>query len=325
MSKFKVLGIFSFFFLLFFVLFILSLSSRSDQSAKDSDALFGGQIEKGYPSAGYLVINTPSGVKSCGYAVLSPTVAVTASHCVDDATSIFLGLGDFSYSSENKILAISAVQKSGWVNLKNRRDDFAILRFSSDGFFSDFADIERVEEGCKYRVVAYGRTENIEEYGRFPRKSARMCAFGIENDIFRIKADPSEKAGICFGDSGSPLYIDGTNKLVGVVVSILKNKDKQGDQCDFDNTAVVVRTDANISFVNQSFQLASNEIINRTLEYDDVLVQVVEQSLFSKLGLGFIDNLNDSQKVISFGLISFGVLLIIFAAYAIFSSKYKPI
>lgn len=325
-QKFKIIFVLFLSFLSLIVVLFANEFIKQDQSARDSDALFGGRLEKGFPSAGFLVANTSQGVKSCGYAVLSPTIAITASHCVDDSSSILLGLGEFDYSNVNKVVVNTAIQKAGWVNTKNRRDDFSILRFGdSSTFFTDFAEIDRVSEGCNYRVVAYGRTENIDEYGRFPRKSAKLCAFEIDNDIFRVRADSSEKAGICFGDSGSPVYIDGTNKVIGVVASILNNPNRaSSDQCDFNNTGIVVRADTNINFVNQSIQLASNDTFNRELDRD-IVVQVVDQSVFARLGLRFLDNLDNTQKIVSIGLITIGILTIFLSIYFLFSGKRKTI
>ncbi|MCS7317183.1 MAG: S1 family peptidase [Candidatus Dojkabacteria bacterium] len=296
------------------LLFLLSIWIERNNSIKNFDALFGGRLEKGYPSAGYLIINTQNGLKTCGFSVLSPTVAITASHCLDDAISVVMGLGDFSYAQNNKIVVNSAVQKAGWVNNKNRRDDFAILRFNYTNYFTEFADVDKVEMGCNYRVVAYGRTENIEEFGKFPRKSAKICTFSIEPEIFKIRADSSERSGICFGDSGSPIYIENTNKVVGIVVSILNENKYNSDPCDFNNTAIAVRTDYNVTFVNQTFQMSTNQTVNKELS-NDLLVQVVDQSVFASLGLSFMDNLSSEQKVIAISIFLLGIFLIIFGIY----------
>lgn len=300
----------------------LSELSKQDQSAQDSGALYGGSIEKGYPYAGYLIAETRNGSKSCGYAVLTPTIAITASHCVDDAESILLGLGNFNYDKVNKVIVNTAVQKSGWVNNKNRREDFAILRINEvPGFFTSFAEIGSVYEGCNFRVVAYGRTEDPSEYGRFPRKSAKLCAYSIENEIFRVVADKSEQAGICFGDSGSPVFEEGTNKVVGVIASIVKNPNKSADQqCDFGNTAIVVRTDNNLKLVNQNIQIASFEAVNVNLN-TDINVEIVDTTTANN-PLGFLDNLSNEQKIMAGGLIFLGTLFIFFAVKALFRRDY---
>ncbi|MFS8131323.1 MAG: trypsin-like serine protease [Candidatus Dojkabacteria bacterium] len=289
---------------------------QRNQSPTDAQALFGGRIESGYPSAGFLLIETTAGgLKLCGYSVLSGRVAITASHCVDDAKNIYMGRGDFNQDTSNLLKVDKAVQKAGWVESKARSSDFAVLNFSdTKGFFSSFAEVASVVEGCKYRVVAYGRTENAGDSSQPPRKSTSLCATSITQDTFLVQGN---NAGICFGDSGSPVFFDGTNRVVGVITSILKQPGSSdtASPCDFNNTAVVVRADANKSMIEDSLT-AVNQNTQELTVVDGTTVEVVSDTLLSRIGLSRLENLTEDDKF-RVAIIGIIILMIIIIAMLI--------
>ncbi|MCA9386929.1 trypsin-like serine protease [Candidatus Dojkabacteria bacterium] len=278
----------------------------------DSDALFGGELEKGYPFSGYLISYEPGGaMKTCGYAVLNKNVAVTASHCVDNSESIYLGLGDFSLLGQNHVSVIKATQKEQWVQSKTRSHDFAILNINdTTGFYSEFAEIATPTEGCKYKVVAYGRTEDPSENFEKPRKSATLCARDISANTFIIKGDGT--SGICFGDSGSPIFYKDTNKLAGIVVSIILEDPNDTEPCAFGNTAIAVRPDANQNLINENIQ-ALNAGVADVSVVDGLTITVAEQNFFDRIGLSQINNLSDAEqkKYLLYGTATLTVFMVL--------------
>lgn len=297
-------------------IFVAGRKVAEDLGIIDSSALFGGDLERGYPSAGYLISYEPSGgFKTCGYSVLNNRIAISASHCVDNSERIELGKGDFNLNPSANINVIKAVQKEGWVGGKSRRDDFSILIFNdTNGFYQNFAEIAPPLEGCNYRVVAYGRTENDTGALKRPRKSAVVCISEIDRDIFKIKGANS-RSGICFGDSGSPIYSNETNQVVGIVASIVLEKPSSEDPCDFGNTAIAVRTDTNQRLINENIQALDVSGLNEVQVANAIILEVTSESLLDQLGLG---NLTTEQQLqltllvtVSLGLFFLVILLVI--------------
>ncbi|MCA9380944.1 S1 family peptidase [Candidatus Dojkabacteria bacterium] len=268
---------------------------QNNLALDDSDALFGGELEKGYPFAGYLISYEPGGaMKTCGYAVLNKNIAVTASHCVDNSESIYLGLGDFSLQESNHISVIKATQKEQWVQSKNRSHDFSILNINdTTGFYSEFAEIATPTEGCNYKVVAYGRTEDPTQNFEKPRKSATLCASDIGANTFIIKGDGT--SGICFGDSGSPIFYKDTNKLAGIVVSIILEDPEDTQPCAFGNTAIAVRPDANQNLINENIKQLNAGVADVSV-VDGLTIDVAKQNIFDRIGLSQINNLTEGEQ-----------------------------
>ncbi|MBD3280996.1 trypsin-like serine protease [Candidatus Dojkabacteria bacterium] len=259
---------------------VYTLQSEEDVAPDDSSALYGGMTEYGYPSAGYVVIETDSGLKTCGYSVLEPTKAITAAHCVDEATGMYLGKGTYTSSRDDEIAVSRAIQKEGWVRNEERAEDFALLRFDGEGFYNSFASVSKPVSNCSYRLIAYGRTE-LPDDPPMLRKSAQLCITDITSKTFKITG--TGDSGICFGDSGSPIYKEGTNDVVGFVASIVSTGDKDENPCAFNNTAIAVRADANLSLINdEDSETIGVSDINVA---KDFTVEVADESVAERLGL----------------------------------------
>jgi V8-like Glu-specific endopeptidase len=288
-------------------------------SLDDSSALYGGELEKGYPSAGYLIsYGANGGLKTCGFSVLNKNVAITASHCVDDSTDIYVGKGDFNLNPDKNIKIIKATQKEQWVANKDRSNDFAILNFEDNSnYFQVFAQIASPVEGCNYRVVAYGRTGNSDEDFTKPRKSAILCASDIKSTTFMVKG---KDAGICFGDSGSPVYFNGSETVAGVVVSIVLEDPNDSTPCKIGNTAIVVRADANQNLINENIESIAADLQNIEVA-DGLTIQVADETLWDKIGLGSIPE-NQRLRYLLY-VTSAGVVLLLIVLLVTLTRKPK--
>lgn len=266
------------------------LVAKEKLSVEDAHALYGGQVEYNYKSAGFLInYTTNNSIKQCGYAALSKTIGITAAHCVEDGKVLYVGTGEFNPS--NVVQVNDALAREGWIKNKDRLGDFAVLNFQGDSTFTDFAEIGTPKAGCNYRVVAYGRTEDPSSAKL--RKSALLCASNINAVTFQIQGYNS---GICFGDSGSPVYVDGTNTVVGVVVSII-NSANPNEPCNISNQATVMRADANTALITGFIQTTNaNSGSNGNTNSNVTSVSVAEESFLDKIGLSYLQTLTEKDK-----------------------------
>jgi secreted trypsin-like serine protease len=302
---------------------LVQIVANLNLSPDDSSALYGGILEEGYPSAGFLVSYRSDAVATCGYAPLNATLAITASHCVDDSNAIYVGLGKFTINNFQNLKVNKAIQKEGWVKDKKRIDDFAILKLADNNFFREFAQVASPIVGCNYRVVAYGRTQDPDEAALHPRKSAGVCVLSIADSIVTIQG---RNSGICFGDSGSPIYYEGTNKVIGVIASII-NPDA-GDPCAYENTAIVVRADANRNLINENITTSSDSSANGIDIVDGTTIEVAEASVLEKVGLGKLENFDEVGKysfilnavIVGIVVIAIGIIFILLTP----TKKYPP-
>lgn len=274
--------------------FIAIYATWNKLQAPETSALYGGDPEAGYPSAGYLINRTTGGgLKTCGFSMLTSTIGITAGHCVDEAQVIYVGKGEFDFNNVTAQSKISkAITKQGWAESQQRTADFSILHLEKNNLFTDFGRIGSPTESCDYRVVAYGRTEDPNQLGK-PRKSAQLCVSSIGPDTFQVKGYSS---GICYGDSGSPIYREGTNQIIGIVVSIIKQDPNENAACAFGNTAIAVRVDANQRLITNEVQASG---ITSPQQVDEITtISVAEETVWEKIGLSQIQNLTEREKQI---------------------------
>jgi secreted trypsin-like serine protease len=232
-----------------FILMILLISimvirvvQNSNLANEDASAIYGGEEEWSYFSAGYLISENKDGsFNYCSATSLNDGLAITAAHCVQNSEKIYLGFGGRTFSTFGSMQVKEFYINSGWDG-QDIRYDFAVLLYENpQDLFVDNAEILSPAEGCNYRVVGYGKTSQDDEQGVRPRQGADICIERIEGDNFYIQGETS---GICTGDSGSPIYVKDTNFVVGVISSIvLEAGGNERDACSLQNTAVAVRAD----------------------------------------------------------------------------------
>ncbi len=189
-----------------------------------AEEVVGGRHENGYAAAGHLLSgfrpDTLTG-PACGAALIAPTIAVTAAHCIDDPQSVYaVGFGDV-YSSPPHLVSHVVMHPSydgdpgRW---ERWRHDLAVLHLATPVLDVEPASIATPQLGCNSRYVGHGRvTEGtfIEEDGYTgERKSAGQCIDEIANQHL---VTHGTDGGLCWGDSGGPLLQQGTNQILGVL------------------------------------------------------------------------------------------------------------
>ena len=80
------------------------------------------------------------------------------------------------------------------------------------------------------------------------RKKASVCIEEVSSHTFIVRG---QDGGVCYGDSGSPVFKKGTNELIGVLSSIRTSaSESKGGPCSLENRANAVRVDKNIGFIS---------------------------------------------------------------------------
>ncbi len=280
-------------------------------SAEDSNALYGGDLEYGYKSAGYLVNYQKNSTqrRSCGVAVINNSQAITAGHCVDSAEAIFIGEGFFK-DKKSDFLAVNKINlKQNWIKSRNEEDDIAVLFYTNDNKFNTFASIIPPKDGCNYHIVAYGRSDDTPNM-TLPRKGADICISNITNKTFRIIG--ANNSGICFGDSGSPIYEKDSNKLVGIISSIVMhpNSDPK-DVCNIGNTGLAIRADSTSELITSNSLNKKEDLVT----ISNLAKVPSDANLFDKIGLNQEIDLKDPHTqytiaIISIIITAFGIIII---------------
>jgi hypothetical protein len=186
------------------------------------DAVVGGRPESGYPAAGYMAIDAyqnGSWYLFCGATLaMSKDIAITAAHCIKpypETTPRALGFGRWQ---SGPLAAAKAIMHPQY-NDKTVDHDIAILVLDQPVTNVQPAALATATVGaCNYRSIGYGRVtegppDRPDGYTD-ERKSTQVCVTGGGGrGIYKIKP---VGGGLCYGDSGGPTMVEGTNQIISV-------------------------------------------------------------------------------------------------------------
>lgn len=214
-------------------------------STEEADALYGGRTEvAAYPSAGYITdYSSVFSRQACGIAYLSQSTGLSAAHCFTEGKGLYYtGKGVYKSDPPSNTPISNYFIHSDW-DARTLTGDIAFVILETPMSPIDiYAEIATPEIGCGYEVLAYGSTDvrTLSNYDL--RRKAPICIETLIGDRFYFS---SPEAGVCFGDSGSPIYVKDTNKLVGIVSAITVDENPYSkDNCFVNNRAVATRADS---------------------------------------------------------------------------------
>lgn len=289
----------------------VTLIVSSSLAARDGSALYGGQPEDGYQQMGFMVIYEDTGaIDFCGAAFVGVRKGISAAHCFDKPGQRFVGIGTFTTDQSQLIRISSFSQKPGW-DRQNSNHDVATFVTATDIKLPNvaYAQVTAPQGGCNYRVVAYGRTEDdiTGISPNRPRKSAMVCISAQDTDLLSLT---SEKGGICVGDSGSPIFEEGTNKFVGIISAVIRSN-PNGPYCYIGNTALVPRLDRVTAFIKEPLVAPTNTLQEG---FDEPPLHRVVFTTATALGLGTYVKGKENLVLLLLGIVISIVALLIFIA-----------
>ncbi|MBA3716625.1 MAG: trypsin-like serine protease [Actinobacteria bacterium] len=200
----------------------------------------------GHPSTGALVARS-SPLKSykivCSGTLISKNVFLTASHCTAYLQS--LGITDVGVSFDSTYTAGSSQVYPGGVMhtnpLYNQRtsdpEDIAVVTFQDS--ITDILPVDlpaaglldqlkkqKLLNGTRFTSVGYGDQEPANAPGGhvFLFTGERRVATGGFNSLtdvwLKLSGNPAHgDGGTCYGDSGGPQFIEGTNRQVSITIT----------------------------------------------------------------------------------------------------------
>lgn len=188
----------------------------------------------------------------CTGSILSPSIVVTAAHCVEsEASNLRLVFGNDFNSRAIVIRGIDAVQVSPlWPfrqNAPTNTGDIALIRFSGGlpaGYkpIRFLTDTSKLSDGMTVTLAGFGASEVVQV--RDPRSGSMMSDHQgsgklrytdttIVSAAFtksEFVTDSSKGRGACHGDSGGPAFVTVDNELVVTGVTS-RSVDDPGDTC----------------------------------------------------------------------------------------------
>ena len=201
--------------------------------------VIGGRPETGYEPAGWIWRDSGGGL-ACSGVLIARDAVVTAAHCIHGDTLSF-GLDAANGARRRRVVRATVHPNHGGVGVH----DIAVLILESP-FTSTSLAIRSpaMETSCRHRLVGYGRVDpDVTSPGI--RKSATMCVTEIQDSnilAHGVRAGDGRTAGgACPGDSGGPLFREGTLDVVGVL---------SGAWCELGGTTTFTSINAHQRFID---------------------------------------------------------------------------
>jgi hypothetical protein len=210
-------------------------------AAAPAGAVLNGTPDTEHPYVGILVtVADGDRVPVCSGFLVSPTVFVTAAHCVaflgDEPAYVSF---DQTFTDESELLPGTAVPNTDF-DPASTAHDIALILLDDEVTDRGFAtlpavgQLDSVERKSALTVVGYG-SNGLVRGGGMPRHDFRLARTFGEARLGKLLKDGFDlrmSAGMCFGDSGGPVLLGDSDVAVGIN-SYLSNSQCAGNAYAF--------------------------------------------------------------------------------------------
>jgi secreted trypsin-like serine protease len=193
-----------------------------DVDALDQSVVGGRITSTAHPAVGYLAGDDDE-IPFCTATLVAPTYVLTAAHCVRGvrASSLVFGRGKFDFEA----------RRTSIVRCKNNpkyrdTDPTAIYDFAYCELAAAPANVTPLKLvaapswSASYVALGYGQTDADDEDSSGPRKQLAVKRVDpVDEELDGLEdmlATTSARGDLCFGDSGGPLLVVGSNGIARV-------------------------------------------------------------------------------------------------------------
>jgi len=182
-----------------------------------------------------ILLDEEDNPKVCSAVMVSPSIALTASHCFDEFA--FEAYAEIRGARVN-IKKVEIHPKAEALPTGETRNDLALVTLDSPSivleFITNFTKPPSVKLGDTVEIYGYGRA-NIDATAGLLRRG-QMRVDSVDQDFIRTKFDGTG-FNTCFGDSGGPAFLasNGSLQLVGTLSSGSNFSCESGDVSSFVN------------------------------------------------------------------------------------------
>lgn len=211
-------------------------TTASETPARRRDDIVGGTLDDGgFPQTLGMAIfygaATPTQYYGCTAVLITPTIALTAAHCLDETVVPDAGLRQVLVTPQQVMTAAATGRDwvevvrwrriPEWTPLFLRVRDLGVLQLAQPLAVTPAPPISRaldpVDVGRPMEVVGYGRRSPTVSSSARQRTFVSLPLRGLTPE--HIQLGEAGVAGVCQGDSGGPSFIterDGVRRVVGI-------------------------------------------------------------------------------------------------------------
>lgn len=230
--------------------------SSEEAVAEDQDVVGGRVTNTAHPAVGYLAVASEP-EPFCTATLVASTYVVTAAHCIDGVESTSLVFGTGAFDRDERRTAIKrclANSKYDATSDPSLIYDFAFCELAAaPRGIEPLAFVSSPALGARYLAIGYGQTKANDADSAGPRKQLTLRRVDPDEEpmlegLEGMLAAKSTRGDTCFGDSGGPLLVVGSNGVARIAGVLHGGISEDDTDCHGGNIGVYAPVAKNLSF-----------------------------------------------------------------------------